>query len=68
MATKRGISINDYKVKAQIWLTIICIRVSLCTHMAAISKMQAQMVSCILDNIHLDIGKFFITNIKFFKM
>lgn len=64
--TKRGISMNDFTANSRMWLTIICIQVSPCTHMIVVLDLRAPMVA-ILDNISLTIGRLMISYIKFFK-
>ena len=45
MATKRNISMKDFTVEAWIWLNIIYIRVSPCTHIAIVIYLRAWMVA-----------------------
>ncbi|KAF3636393.1 hypothetical protein FXO37_25462 [Capsicum annuum] len=65
--TKRDILINDVKVKARLWLNIICSRVSPCTYMAIITNIRARMGACLLIGIALNIGEIVILELLYFK-
>lgn len=66
--TKEGIISNEFMAKANIWLSIICSRVSPCGNMTNILIMKAQMISYILNNISLNVGVFVISEFYMYKV
>lgn len=67
VATKKGISMNEFIVEDHIWLNIIYSWISPCTHMTAITDMHSHMVSYIVDNIPLNGSRLVILNMKFYR-
>lgn len=64
---KTGITYNEFTIEARIYFTIIYIRVSLCTSMTYILVIRDQMLACLLENIPLNIGRFILSEIRYYK-
>ena len=66
-ATKSNIYMYDFTVESKIWFNIIYSQVSPCTHITVFPDLGAQIVTCILNDIHLTVGQLVVSNMKFFK-
>lgn len=66
--TKIGISMNDLTVEAQIYMDIICSRISTCTRLTTAIDLHAYMVAYKLDNNFLNVGCLVTSDMKFYRI
>lgn len=65
--SKKGVSVNYFTAEVRICLHIIYSWVSPCTNMTTVPNMSSWMISCILDNIPLNVCQVVILIMMFFK-